>query len=98
MNYSVIDNKKVMAPKAHHTHCRLASPSTGLPRGQGDPRGHNTIDQLGYPTPDQTGQEGANGPQGTGADNGPPSEPGSKENSPNGNRTTHRQQGEGRGI
>ena len=32
---------------------------------------------LDHQAPSQTGQEGANGPQGSGADNGPPGQPGS---------------------
>ena len=36
MNNSEIDNKEMLAPKTHHIHHKLASPSTGLPSGQGD--------------------------------------------------------------
>ena len=59
---SVIDNKEMMAPKAHHIHSRLASPLTGLPIGQGDSEdtGHKVC--LDHQAPGQTGQEGGQGP------------------------------------
>ena len=47
--YSVIDNKEMMAPKAHHNHSRLASPSTRLPRGQGEPEDPGPLTCLDQP-------------------------------------------------
>ena len=59
MNYSEIDNKEMMAPKVHHIHRKLTSPSTGLPRRQGDSRGPRTHGLPGSPGtgPNRTGRE-----------------------------------------
>ena len=56
---SVLDYQEMMAPRAHHTHCRLASPSIKPPRGQGDPEDTKPLTSLYHPAPGQTGQEGA---------------------------------------
>ena len=53
-----------MAPKAHHIHSKLASPSTGLPSWQGDPDDTGPLASLDTQHRAKQDRKGANGPPG----------------------------------